>query len=194
MTKLCQLALKYGTDKCPQIGHPYTPFYYELFNHRRKEIKKVVELGIGNNEHINRKGKNTDKKPTMGASLYMWRDFFPNAQIYGADCFPETHFTAERIKTIQCDERKKEDLRNLIKTVGSDIDIFIDDALHRTNVQIYVAKIILPLLNKDSIYIIEDCKHPVGIAERFGKHVRQVVMFPANSQKDNNLVILQKCV
>ena len=191
-TELCKLAYKYGTDKCPQIGHEYTPFYYDLFNHRKDEIKKVVELGIGNSEHLNRKGRNTKETPTMGASLYMWRDFFPNAQIYGADCFPETHFEAERIKTIQCDERKKEDLRNLIKQTGSDIDIFIDDALHRTNVQIFVAKIILPLLDKDATYIIEDCKNPHGIAEHFQKHVRQIVMFPKNKQNDNNLVIIKK--
>ena len=61
MTKLCKLAYKYGTDKCPQIHHSYTPFYYELLNPKRNEIKKFVELGIGNSEHINRKEK---KYPT----------------------------------------------------------------------------------------------------------------------------------
>lgn len=189
MTTLCEIAKKYGTDKCPEIGHPYTPVYYELFNSKKDQIKKVVELGIGNNEHINRKGKKCET--IMGASLYMWRDFFPKAQIYGADCFPETWIKADRIQTIPCDERKKEDLRNLIKQTGSDIDIFIDDALHRTDVQIFVAKIILPLLDH-ATYIIEDVKRPFEIVKHFEKYSRQVYMFPPNKQNDNNLIIIRK--
>ena len=30
-TELCDIAFKYGVDKCPQINHAFTPFYYNLF-------------------------------------------------------------------------------------------------------------------------------------------------------------------
>lgn len=43
MTELCELAYKYGTDKCPQIKHFYTPYYYKLFKDRRLSVKKVLE-------------------------------------------------------------------------------------------------------------------------------------------------------
>ena len=39
-TELCKIAEKYGTDKCPQIFHDYTPTYHELFKDRRNEIKE----------------------------------------------------------------------------------------------------------------------------------------------------------
>ena len=76
----------------------------------------------------------------------MWRDFFPNAHIYGADIRPETIFNDERITTYLCDERKKEDLVNLIKNTGSDIDIFVDDGSHHLNDQIFTCKTLMPLL------------------------------------------------
>ncbi len=72
MTKLCELAEKYGCDKCPQVGHPYTPHYYELLKY--KDIKKVLELGIGSRETMQWTPDNYQK----GASLKMWRDFFPD--------------------------------------------------------------------------------------------------------------------
>jgi len=50
VTPLCDIAFKYGTDKCPQLGHSYTPFYYDLLKDKRETIKKVLEFGIGGPE------------------------------------------------------------------------------------------------------------------------------------------------
>lgn len=147
-TELCKLAYKYGTDKCPQIKHSYTPFYYELLKNRRRSIKKVLEIGIGPY-----KGRRYNKS---GASLYMWRDFFPSAQIYGADNRPQTLFEDARIKTYLCDERIKDDLVKLIGNIGSDIDIFVDDGSHELRDQIFTCLTLMPLLQKNVIYIIED--------------------------------------
>ncbi len=169
LTDLCRIAYKYGADKCPQIKHSDTPFYFELFNKRRNKIKKVLELGIG-------KFRGMDKNDTVydpglnriyhkGASLKMWRDFFPNAQIFGADNYPEALFKDERIDTFSCNERKIDDLHKLIENTGSDLDIVIDDASHRVDDQILTAKTLLPLLNKYTIYIIEDVTHSKKIAK-----------------------------
>jgi len=163
-TELCNLGYKYGTDKCPQIKHAYTPFYYELLKNRRQSVKKILELGIGKTR------RNTHQPETVyglvvqpylnrGASLYMWRDFFPNALIFGADIAPETMFEDKRIKTYLCDERKKEDLIKLIENTGPDIDFVIDDASHHVNDQIFACQTLIPLLKKDVIYIIEDVSH-----------------------------------
>lgn len=163
LTELCHLGFKYGTDKCPQIRHNYTPFYYELLKDRRETIKKVLELGIGRYKGMKANAWHYDPGLNIqyhqGASLYMWRDFFPNAQIYGADILPQALFEDERIKTYLCDERVKEDLVKLIANTGSDIDLFVDDASHHVDDQIFLAKTLLPLLKKDVIYIIEDVGH-----------------------------------
>ena len=91
-----------------------------------------------------------------GASLYMWREFFPNAQIYGADINPKTIFQDERIKTFLCDGTKKDGLERLIENTGSDIDLFIDDGNHYAHNQAFLCKNLMPLFKKDVIYVIED--------------------------------------
>lgn len=146
MTELCDLAFKYQTDKCPQIKHHFTEFYHELFKDRRNEIKKVVEIGIGSNY----------PGYLIGPSLYMWRDYFPNAHIYGADILPELLFTDECIDTFLCDQTKKEDLERLIEQTGSDIDIFIDDGSHHYKDQMFTCLNVMPMIDKGVTYIIED--------------------------------------
>ncbi len=162
-TELCRLAYKYGTDKCPQLKHAYTPFYYELLKDRRQSIKKVLEIGIGHFKGMQMVKVTHDRGLNRflhrGASLYMWRDFFPDAQIYGADIRPETMFEDKRIKTFLCDERKKEDLTKLIQNTGSDIDLLVDDASHRVDDQIFACQTLMPLLKKDVVYVIEDVSY-----------------------------------
>jgi len=154
-TELCKLAYKYKTDKCPQLCHFYTEFYYGLLKDKRKSIKKVLELGTGCLKTMPRY-----TGYVTGASLHMWRDFFPNAQIYGADILPETVFKKDRIETFLCNETLKGDLIDLINKTGSDIDLFIDDGSHRPKHQIFVCLTLMPLLKKDVIYIIEDVRDP----------------------------------
>ena len=173
ITSLCELAYKYGTDKCPQIKHAYTPYYYALFNQRRLSTKKVLEIGVGSTRKNKPKPKvvhelGVKTHLSRGASLYMWREFFPNAQIFGADIRTETIFEEERIKTYLCDERKKEDLVNLIKNTGSDIDLLIDDASHHVDDQIFSAQTLLPLLKRGVTYIIEDVTHSKLIRKALG--------------------------
>lgn len=172
ITPLCEIAFKYGTDKCPQLKHSYTPFYYELLKDKQLSAKKVLELGIGHYKGMDKNEWNYDpglnRQYHRGASLYMWRDFFPNAQIYGADRVPEAIFQDDRLSTFLTDERSKEDLENLIKSTGSDIDVVVDDASHKVADQIFAAQTLLPLLNKDVIYIIEDVGHTKKIRAALG--------------------------
>lgn len=65
MTTLCELAAKHGTDK---LKHGYTPLYHELFTPHRDQQFSLVEIGVLN-----------------GASIRMWRDYFPEATIYAVD-------------------------------------------------------------------------------------------------------------
>src|SRR3989344_123973 len=196
ITPLCKIAYKYGTDKCPQLKHSFTPFYSRLFKGKRRKTRKVLEMGIGYFKGMPEKkvifdpGLNRDYH--LGASLYMWRDFFPNAQIYGADIHPETLFEDDRIKTYLCDERKKEDIIELIKNTGSDIDFFIDDANHNSGRQIFLAKNLMPLLKKDVIYIIEDVDYPERILSALSEYDCQISPFPPKFREDRLIVIKHK--
>lgn len=164
-TELCNLAIKYGADKCPQIGHCYTPFYYEFFKNRRQSIKKVLEIGVGN-----RRQKKYIPGYIIGASLRMWRDFFPNAQVFGADIAPESFFEDERIKILYCDERNKDDILKLVEKTGTDIDIVVDDASHHMGNQVFLFETLMPMLDKDITYIIEDCGRTRQIRKMFPRY------------------------
>lgn len=137
--ELDDLAVKYGTDKSPQIKHSYTPYYYDLFKARQLEIKKVLEIGAGE-----------------GASLRMWQDFFPNAKIYSAENEDHRIFTEDRIEVIKCDQSSLKDLENLIEKTGIDIDFVVDDGSHIPAHQVFTCLKLMPLLKNDVIYIIED--------------------------------------
>lgn len=184
-TKLCELAFKYGTDKCVRIKHPFTAYYYKILKSKRKSIKKIIEIGVGLKRRHSRSPKNT-----MGASLYMWKDFFLNAQIYGADNDPRTMFRDGRIKTVFVDQSKKEDLMRLVEATGSDIDLVIDDASHIPELQASTCTTLMPLLKKNVVYIIEDVMDP-SIVLYLKKYDYQVVEPNERRFPDDRLVVVR---
>lgn len=196
ITPLCELAYKYGTDKCPQIKHAYTPFYYELLNERRASIKKVLEIGVGHFRGMQKVAVTHDPGLSRfyhrGASLYMWRDFFPNALVYGADIRPETIFEDTRIKTYLCDERKKEDLEELIEQTGADIDFVVDDASHRMDEQVFMCQTLMPLLKKDVVYVIEDVSYPHRIPKILSEEYNCEVPMIPKTWSGGWLVVVRK--
>ena len=170
MDKLSKLAIKYGTDRYGK--HHYTQVYHDLFKDKRREVKAVLELGVGE-----------------GAGLFMWRDYFPLAMIYGADNDPKRLFDSQRIKVYRCDQSNKQDLIDLIDQVSSSIDLFIDDGSHIPKDQLNTCLTVMPLLKKDTIYIIEDVSDPTimgGLAEYDCKLVK------VGRRYDDRLIICQK--
>jgi len=149
--ELDQLAIKYKADKFGK--HNYTPYYYELFKDRKETVKKVVEIGTAE-----------------GASLFMWNDFFINAKIYGADIDPDRVSKEDlekfpRISIYECDQSFETDLVRLIKQTGTDIDLFLDDGSHKPEDQLFTCLFVMPMLNPESIYIIEDVADKSIIAD-----------------------------
>lgn len=138
-TELCLMGLKYVADKSALVYHSYTPFYHALWNHKRHDIKRVFELGIN-----------------AGASHRMWEEYFPHAEIVGADFQPHLLFDEGRIKSYYCDQSKAESLEELKEKIGKNFDIMIDDGSHVPSDQLLTAKMLVPLLAKGGIYVIED--------------------------------------
>ena len=171
---LNDLALKYGTDKAPELKHHYTEFYESMFQGKRGAVKKVVEIGIG-----------------TGASLRMWRDYFPNAQVYGADISTDTLFQDERIETMQCDQRNRADLERLVSRTGADVDLFIDDGLHRWYHQANTCKTVMPWLQKRAVYVIEDVHSPNDIIKQLDGYAYEEIRDARAKHKDDRLLLVR---
>ena len=155
-TELCKLGIKHIVDKCPDIYHTYTPLYYNIFKDIKNKIQTVLEIGIGTPEIM----QYTNYKP--GASLRMWRDFFTNATIYGADIVEKVLFEEDRIKTFKCDQSNKDSLENLYISIQAHsnkdkIDFIIDDGSHIESHMIISLVTLWPYIKENGgIYIIED--------------------------------------
>jgi hypothetical protein len=194
ITELCELAIKHKTDKVGVFMHHYTPKYHELFAARRLEIEKVMEIGIG---FTNSPGMQHVPDYQGGASLRMWKDYFPNALIIGADIRTDNFISEPRIQCFQCDQSSKESLENLARHIGEGFDIIIDDGSHRPDHYLLTARILLPLLKEDGTYIIEDVHHSFieMIERRFTDHKVEIVRFnPENKFDlvDDNIAIIRK--
>jgi len=187
-TELCKLAYKYGSDKCPKIKHHYTPYYFELFNPIRDKVKKVLEIGIGFKEDM----PHVPDHYVTGASLFIWRDFFPNAQIYGTDIQPICLFEADRIKTYLRSQSKDAEIRKLLKETGTDIDIVIDDGSHLTSDQVFTCQTILPQLKDGAIYIIEDVLESRQVRQRLAMFNVEIINFEDRGSRDDRLVVVKK--
>jgi len=153
-TELCRLGEKWGTDKAPSVGHGYTPFYHSLL--AGKKVKRVLEIGIGGGAvsmaHI--------PNYTLGASLFMWEEFFPTAEIYAFDINPEVLINKGRIKSYLCDQSNPWEIKALATEIGGAFDLIVDDGSHDPEHQILTANILVPMLNTDGVYIVEDVADP----------------------------------
>lgn len=201
------LADKYGTDKGSlqfdssiahaypdkkRLPHTYTFIYEKLFSSIRHDVKTVFECGLGVPE-----GHITGHEKT-GPSLYLWREYFPNAQIYGADIRKHILFEDERIKTFYLDQTNPEVVKTAFSELGdTKFDIMIDDGLHTAEAAICLYKNCISYLKDSGYYIIEDIQSydiPV-IHEELSKDksitVNYAIMCTAK-YKNNNLIIIQK--
>ncbi len=83
-------------------------------------------------------------------------EYFPNAIICGADYQEFPHLNKDRMKTFICDQLKNDSMENLVKEIGNDFDIIIDDGGHNTIAQQTTFGILFPCLKSGGYYIIED--------------------------------------
>jgi 23S rRNA U2552 (ribose-2'-O)-methylase RlmE/FtsJ len=108
----------YKEDGTKKPDH-YMEVYGRFFESRRKEPLRILELGI-----------------SSGASLLIWRDYFPLAMIVGLDIRPippvlDSHCEKGTLKCIRGDQSDSEVLGECMKQVPEHkFDIIIDDASH----------------------------------------------------------------
>jgi hypothetical protein len=141
---LTKLAKRFKTDKWGK-DHKYTPHYTRHFRPWREREINLLEIGIGG----------YDREGRGGASLRMWKAYFPNAQIFGLDIVDKSFVDEPRIRTFQGDQTDPAILNDLAKTAGT-LHLIIDDGSHRPADIIDSFNLLFPLLVDDGIYVIED--------------------------------------
>lgn len=126
---LNELGVKHKTDKST-LYHCFLDFYENEF--KGKDIKRILEIGIMD-----------------GASLKMWREYFPEAYIVGVDIRPTN--PVEGVLSLVGDATDEK----FISTLGN-FDLIIDDGSHMTADQIKTYELLKPHVNSGGIYIVED--------------------------------------
>jgi hypothetical protein len=140
---LTKLARFFGSDKA--AGHHYTQHYEAHFRTLRLRKLTLLEIGIGGNEH----------PEAGGASLRMWRAYFPNAQIVGIDIHDKIAHEGRRIRTFRGSQADPAFLQEVVRQVGAP-DIVIDDGSHRSEHVIASFKTLFPLMRPGGLYACED--------------------------------------
>lgn len=161
LSALCDL---YGTDKgeIQKDGHPYpwpshnyADFYSRLFDHCRNSVQNVFECGLGTNNPNLSSSMGVSGRP--GASLRVWRDYFPNATVYGADIDLDSLFEEERIKTYYMNQLDSKSIKSYWDSVSvKSFDLIIDDGLHTFDAGLTLFLNSVDKLSEKGIYVIED--------------------------------------
>ena len=200
-----QLCDKYGSDKgeTGTVDHPYSwpshtyaDYYSRLFAHCRQSVRNVFECGLGTNnlEVISNMG--AGGKP--GASLRVWRDYFPNAMIYGADIDRGILFQEDRIETHYIDQLDPVAIKAFWEQIETTVfDLMIDDGLHTFEAGSCLFENSISRLSQNGLYIIEDVllddllRYKVYF-ENLDFVVDYVIMFRPNAELDSGLVAVRR--
>jgi 23S rRNA U2552 (ribose-2'-O)-methylase RlmE/FtsJ len=122
---------------------------------KKQEPLQILEIGLGTNNIDVMSNMGRFGKP--GASLRAFRDFLPNAYIYGADIDKRILFQEERINTLFIDQTNIEILYSVKESFGNKkFDLIIDDGLHNSEANLNSIDFALDLLSANGVLIIED--------------------------------------
>ena len=142
-SNLTELAIEFRTDKWGV--HKYTPHYERHLQHLRRDSFTLLELGIGGYK----------KRRRSGASMKMWRWFFPKARIVGLDIEDKSFVEEERIHAVLGDQTDETTLRDVINTYGAPM-VVVDDGSHVPADIVATFGLLFPLLPDGAVYVIED--------------------------------------
>ena len=140
---LRESALQKGTDK--EGAHSYTAAYERHLGHLRHEPIRLLEIGIGGYAD-----------PAQGgASLRMWKAYFPAAHIFGLDLEDKSALAEDRITILRGDQGDKAFLERLAMEHGP-FDVVVDDGSHRCAHVIASFEALFPHVTDHGAYVIED--------------------------------------
>lgn len=135
-----ELGEKYQNDKI--IHHKYDLIYPLFLESYRDKHFKMLEIGLG------------DGGTWTGRSGYLWKEYFPNVQLFIMDIHHE--FQTEDYVVYKGDQSNTDDLKSVYDKVGK-VDLIIDDGSHHPRHQ-FISFVYLfeNMLKKGGYYIVED--------------------------------------
>lgn len=159
---LTELANAHGSDKgtvgpTPDwAAHNYTDVYEAYLERHRTAALKILEIGLGVTGKRWKAGIVRGRN-TGGASLKMWYDYFPNAQIYGIDVNECSYLDNDRVRTFVADQGNLAELEAFVQaTANTEFDVIIDDGSHRPDHQQISLGFFFKRLKPGGLYFIED--------------------------------------
>jgi len=157
-------------------AHSYIDYYSKWFDCLKTKTFNLLEIGIAE-----------------GKSLKMWKEYFPNAHIFGVDIVNKIHYSEKNITVFHADATSLNFL-NLIETLN--FDIIIDDGSHILNDQINACSHLLPRLNSGGFYIIEDIRpdpsHSTKINSQFNNIFEIYDLRHERPQSNDNIIMYYK--
>lgn len=177
---LTEIGKLYGTDK---VGQGFTAVYQNRLEALRFNVQRVLEVGV-----------------FFGASLQMWRDYFPNAHVFGLDTFTGVdgwtnvwgdgkrstfpnadRFLREwkrglhsRIHLLVENQSDESSMQEVVRRLqrSPQFDIIVEDGSHLNHDQQTNLAQLSPLLIPGGLYIMEDlhCSMQSGFDDPRGSY------------------------
>ena len=131
--------------------HNYHILYSYIFHQLGKDAPlKLLEIGLGTNNPILVSSMGSAGRP--GASLYAFREYLPNASLYGGDIDQNILFEYDRITTRYIDQMKQ----STFAIFDGLYDVIIDDGLHSIAANFNTLLFALKHLKVGGWFIVED--------------------------------------
>ena len=136
-------AYKFGCDKV--TAHSYEGAYARhLARYQNVSDLKILEIGVGGEGYA-----------SGGASLQMWSEIFPQANVYGLDIFDKSFLNVGKIKTFILDQGDSFALKSFAEEYGP-FDIIVDDGSHMRSDVLTSLFNLFVFLKPNGVYVIED--------------------------------------
>ena len=187
------IAGKHGAGK--RSGHHNV---YGLLDLESSQVRAVLEIGIGSNDP--KMPSSMGRNGTPGASLFLWRELFPNAQIIGADFDKKVLIDAERISSFFVDSTNSKSIEDMLEAILQKLQLgnfylIIDDGLHTPEANLRNFRVLNGSLRPGGFYVIEDID--ASWAPMFDMLGRGLQSFDSklvfgDKQKNHGFLILRK--
>ena len=132
------------------------------------------------------------------ASLRAWRDYFVNANIYGADIDKNILKNEHKIETYYVDQTNPITIKKLFENIGNiKFDIILDDGFHDYEANICFFENSIKYLASDGTYIIEDIyykdqKKFINYFKKKSYNFSIIDIFHERNIANNCLVVIEK--
>lgn len=135
---LDELALKHGADKSSE-QHGFTAVYEQFLEPFRDHPITMLEIGV-----------------FEGASVRMWRDYFPHARIYAIDFDASARRHGDARITVLVGNQMDPEFLDTVVAASGPLDFVVDDGGHRPEQQLTSLFHLWEHLKLGGVYAIED--------------------------------------